>query len=176
MAPNNFNPDTDPTQNTWEPQTEADVDWVTEMAMAAHNKLQQAREIAAAKIQQVEKWLEKQEKDLQPEVNHWEWHAINWFKKHRAELLASGVPEDKLPKTLQLPSGATLTAHMADGKTLINDADAAVKYLYQNGYREMVQVTRKPIAGEVKKHVRSTGELIPGIEVEDKQLNYKLKI
>lgn len=160
----------------WKPTSKGDVDWVSEMAIAASRQLEEARAMAKAKIAQVEAWLEKQESNLQPEVTHWETLAINWFKEHRAQLLADGTPENKLPKTLALLSGAKLTAHLADGKTIVNDAAAAVKYLYQNGYRDFVKVTRAPITGEVKKHVRSTGELIPGIEVEDKGINYKLKI
>lgn len=167
--PNDYN------HETWVPRTEAHVNWVSENAIRAATRLKEVRELAEHKINQVKEWLEKHENKLKPELNHWEALAITWFKNHREELLAQGTPEDKLPKTISLISGAQLTARRTDGKTIVKDADAAVKYLYQNGYRDYVQVTRTIKAAEVKKHVRSTGELIPGVEIEEPSINWKLK-
>lgn len=173
-APDGYSPEA--TGEPWKPRTEAEASWVAEQAVRVHSRLQQVRSMAEEKKRKLQDWLDKHEKKLQPELNHWEEKAVTWFQEHRQQLLDSGVPESKLPKTIAFDSGAQLTARVSQGSTIIHDSNQAVKYLYQNGYRDMVKVTREPIKGEVKKHVRSTGELIPGIEVEEPGINLKLKL
>lgn len=163
-------------REAWRPSTEAEVDWVIQNAMRADARLREVRALAEEKIRRVKAWLEQHEKRLEPELNHWEALAVTWFKEYREQLLASGVPEARLPKTMAFDSGGKLTARVSQGSTIVHDSELAVRYLYHNGYRNLVKVTREPIKSEVKKHVRETGEIIPGIEVEEPGVNLKLSL
>lgn len=159
----------------WQPGTIDEVDWCAQKAAEADHEYRQA--VAAAQRQQekIQAWLADAKTRRDDRVGFFEMHAANYLARLRADELERGVKPDKLTKTLKLPSGGRVQARQQPEKVTVLDEEAALAWAEANA-AQLVRVKKSLALAEVKKHIKDTGELPAGIELEPGGIKLSLSL
>lgn len=159
----------------WQPGTLDEVDWCAQKAAEADAEYQAA--VAAAQRQQekIQAWLADAKTRRDDRVGFFEMHAANYLARLRADEAERGVKPEKLTKTLKLPSGGKVQARQQPEKVTVLDEEAALAWAEANA-AQLVRVKKSLALAEVKKHIKGTGELPAGIELEPGDIKLSLSL
>lgn len=160
----------------WQPRTIDEVDWCAQKAAEADAEFQQA--VAAARRQQekISAWLDDAKSRRDDRVSFFEMHAINYLQQVRQSELDKGVAESKLTKTIKLPGGAQLKARQLPDKFNVADEAAAIAWSRSNEAGHLVRVKESISKTDLARHVKATGELPNGVELEPGEVKLSLTL
>lgn len=151
------------------------ADWAARKAASIQAELTEKEAAAKRQIEKIQAWLDNERTKAADTASFFEQHALNYLLQVRQTELDSGTKEDKLTKTIKLPSGAQLRARQLRDKFNIEDEQAAITWAEQNN--SPILVIKKTISKtEVARTVKTTGEIPDGITIEPGHIKISLAL
>jgi hypothetical protein len=149
--------------------------WVMRRAREANRKLEEIDKVAAAEVESIVEWAQKQRESVERDYGHWETLLINYAERERTE-------RDR--KSIDLPTGKVTSRLTTESWKPTDDFVTWAKEFAPNLVRQ--KITELPETNEVlKEHlelsegkvvVKETGEVVEGIEIKNPTVNYKVEV
>lgn len=161
--------------NTFTIDNDCTADWAIRQISGEYAELERLQRIAAAQIAEIEDRIKKEEERTASKTAFLK-SCLNGFFRT--------VPhnETKTQETYKLLSGS-LVMKKAKQKLEKDDAEL-LKYFRQNNMEEYIKVEEKPCWAEFKQNLQilgedvidtATGEIVPGIRVEEVPESFDIK-
>ncbi|QDP50154.1 MAG: putative DNA ends protecting protein [Prokaryotic dsDNA virus sp.] len=125
------------------------------------NKREDIDKIAEKQINKVEKWKDGQTAKLDRNID---------FLKFKLEMYLRGVGES----SMDLPNGKINFRKQTDKVTIV-DEEKFLKTANEGLIRTIPEI-RKPDLMAIKKHIKETGELVDGVEVNTREKKFYVKL
>jgi phage host-nuclease inhibitor protein Gam len=122
---------------------------------------------AAAEIARIQAWVDRATKPLTDDAAYFEglltaWHAQEWER-------------DPHLKSIPLP-GVTLKSRALPDKVEVVDEATAIAAAKAAGYLSMIRMKEEIAKTEVVKHLKETGEVLPGVTVTSQPRRFTVEL
>ena len=151
------------------------ANWAFKKIRQMKKKVAEKEEFAQKEIDEIKKWLEEETGKLED--------SIEYFESMLTEYAMKMKEKDKDLKTHKLPAG---NLQFRKRRPKWNyDNEALMDYLEESGKEDLIRVKRSPDKRRLKKKVKvagnkvvdaETGEIIEGIEVQERGESFKVKV
>ena len=125
------------------------------------------REEAAAEMARITAWVERATKPLIEDAQYFE----GLLTAYHAQQFA----EDPHRKSIPLP-GATLKSRALPDKVEVVDEATALEAAKAAGYHSLIRVREEIAKTELVKHLRETGEVLPGVTVTPQPRRFSVEL
>ena len=151
------------------------ANWALKKIRQMKNKVAEKEEFAQKEIDEIKKWLEEETSKLED--------SIEYFESMLTEYAMKMKEEDEDLKTHKLPAGKLQFRKRRPKWNY--DNEKLMKHLEESGRDELIRVKKSPDKRKLKKQVEvagnkvvdaDTGEIIEGIEVQERGESFKVKV
>ena len=150
---------TDDTEPRWQIDSVETLDWALEQLATARRQIAEARRLHEAAMARLEARLRAATATHQRSAEYFEASARAYAEEHRGELLTGKA------KSRALPNG-TIGWRRTGGGLRVVDEEAAMTWALSTDSR-FVRTRQELNKAEVNALFKSTGEVIPGCDVEE---------
>ena len=151
------------------------ANWALKKIRQMKNKIAEKEEFAQKEIDEIKIWLEEETGKLED--------SIEYFESMLTEYAMKMKQEDEDLKTHKLPAGDLKFRKQRPKWNY--DNKSLMEYLEESGKEDLIRVKRSPDKNKLKKQVEvvgnkvvdaETGEIIEGIEVQERGESFKVKV
>ena len=151
------------------------ANWALKKIRQMKNKIAEKEEFAQKEIDEIKKWLEEETSKLED--------SIEYFESMLTEYAMKMKEEDEDLKTHKLPAGKLQFRKRRPKWNY--DNEKLMEHLEKSGRGELIRVKKLPDKRKLKKQVEvagnkvvdaETGEIIEGIEVQERGESFKVKV
>ena len=160
----------------WQITDDLTADWALDKIRDARAEYNRFEMVAKAKIRQIEDALTKKRMAMESETGFFEGKLRDYLERVKAK-------ETKTQKTYSLPSGKLKLKYQAPEYK--RDEEILLSYLESNNMSDYVKLKKSADWAELKKLTKQidnkvvnteTGEIIPGIELVEREPKFEVEI
>lgn len=143
------------------------ADWAARKAAAIQRQIREYEAFAEAEVARIHAWLDTSTTGLQEDRDYFTglltaYHAQEFERNPKA-------------KSIKLPHGVLVSRALPD-KVEIVDEVTAIGAAKAAGYLSMVRVKEEISKTEVVKHLKQTGEVLPGVTVTPQPRRFSVEL
>lgn len=146
-------------------ETKDQAAWALRKLSKLQAEQEENRQVAQIEIERISSWLEEENETIKNQANFFEYLLEEYFLKLRQD--------DPKRKTVKLPHGA-LKMRKQQPRYLY-DEEQLLPWAKEN-LPDAVQVKETVAKNLLKKYIKETGEVVPGVEIEERPEKFSVEV